>query len=206
MTLPLLRKGALVGMDGANPLASIIRFQYNPHQLTRTIQPQYTGGGNRGEPQGLRAPRETLSLEIEIDAADQLETGHPLATHLGILPQLSALELLVYPKTLTVVRNAVLLALGVKEIVPPQAPVAVFVWGPKRVLPTRVTDFTITEEQFDADLNPITATVRLTLQVLTYQDLPLTHFGTGMFLAHQVIKEAMAAVGAVNQALGALSS
>ena len=114
---------------------------------------------------------------------------------MGIYPQLSALEMLVYPKSSLVIANSVLLALGTIEIIPPSAPLTIFVWGAKRAVPVKITEFSITEEAHDAALNPIRAKVSLGLRVLSYADLPLTNPGYGLFLAHQVIKEAMAVVG-----------
>ncbi len=70
-----------------------------------------------------------------------------------------------------------------------------FVWGPKRALPVKLTEFSITEEAHDLKLNPIRAKVSLGLRVLTYSDLPLAHPGYSLFLAHQVAKEAMARIG-----------
>jgi hypothetical protein len=66
------------------------------------------------------------------------------------------------------------------------------------VLPVRLTEFSITEEAYDVNLNPIRAKVGLGLRVLSYSDLPLTHPGYGIFLVHQVVKEAMAVVGSAN--------
>ncbi|MCP4661384.1 MAG: hypothetical protein GY856_38770, partial [bacterium] len=77
-------------------------------------------------------------------------------------------------------------------------PFTVFIWGPKRVVPVRLTDFSITEEAHDPGLNPIRAKVSLGLQVLSYHDLPIDHPGYGLFLSHQVIKEVMATVGSGN--------
>ena len=50
---------------------------------------------------------------------------------------------------------------------------------------------------YDPNLNPIAAEVSLTLEVLTYDDFRLTHPGYSIFLAHQIVKETMAAVGSV---------
>ena len=197
---PRLMKGAIVGIDPFNPLASVIIFQYNPHTLTRTLQAQTTGGqgGERSEALRLRgAPSEDIQVAVEIDATDQLERSDPLAATLGISPELSGREMLIYPKSRLVLANTALLALGTIEVIPPQAPFTLFIWGPKRVLPVRLTQFSITEEAYDTDLNPIRAKVSLGLRVLSYNDLPLTHPGYGLFLAHQVMKEAMATVGSI---------
>jgi len=198
---PRLLKGAIVGMDLFNPLASVVLFQYNPETLTRTLQPQSMGNqsGDRTEVTRLKgAPVETIKLDAEIDATDQLETADDNAVNMGIYPQLSALEMLIYPKSLLVTANTVLLALGTIEVIPPVAPFTLFIWGIKRVLPVRLTDFSITEEAHDVNLNPIRAKVSLGLRVLSYNDLSIVHPGYYLFLAHQVIKETMATIGSLN--------
>jgi hypothetical protein len=197
---PRLIKGAIVGIDIFNPLASVILFQYNPDTLTRKLQAQMLGeGGDRSEALRLKgAPEETISLNIEIDATDQLEKAEGTAVSMGIYPQLSALEMLIYPKSSVVIANTALLATGTIEMIQPVAPLTLFIWGPKRVLPVRLTEFSITEEAHDVNLNPIRAKVSLSLRVLSYNDLSLTHPGYSIFLAHQVVKETMAAIGSVN--------
>ncbi|MEA3323827.1 MAG: hypothetical protein U9Q37_01640, partial [Euryarchaeota archaeon] len=93
---PRLIKGAIVGIDIFNPLASVILFQYNPDTLTRTLQAKMSGeGGDRSEALRLKgAPEETITLDIEIDATDQLEKAEGTAVSMGIYPQLAALEML----------------------------------------------------------------------------------------------------------------
>jgi hypothetical protein len=196
---PRVQKGAIVGIDIFNPLASVIIFQYNPDTLTRTLQAQTTTG-ETGRSEALRlkgAPVETIKLDVEIDATDQLEKADPIATSMGIYPQLSALEMLLYPKSALVIANTVLMAVGTIEVIPPEAPFTLFIWGPKRVLPVRLTGFTITEEAHDPSLNPIRAKASLDLRVLSYSDFSVTHPGYALFLAHQVVKETMAVIGSV---------
>jgi hypothetical protein len=198
---PKLLKGAIVGFDLFNPIASVIVFQYNPITLTRTLEAKTSGGesGNRSEPLRLSgAPTETIALDIEIDATDQLEKAETTAVSMGIYPQLSALEMLIYPKSALVIANTVLLAAGITEIAPPAAPFTLFIWGIKRVLPVRLTRFTITEDAYDVNLNPISAKAALSLQVLSYNDFAVTHPGHSIFLAHQVVKETMAVIGSIN--------
>jgi len=198
---PRLQKGAIVGIDASDPVPRVILFQYNPDTLTRTLEAQTVGGqgGDRSEALRLKgAPVENFKLEVEIDATDQLETAQGPAVSMGVYPQLSALEMLIYPNTSLVLANTALLALGTIEIIPPTAPFTLFVWGPKRALPVRLTEFSITEESHDTNLNPIRAKVSLGLRVLSYNDLPTSHPGYSLFLSHQVMKEAMAAVGTVN--------
>jgi hypothetical protein len=199
---PRAARGALVAIDPANPLASIVVFQYNPDEMTRTLQARASGGGagvsGGARDEALRlagAPIETITLSVDIDAADQLEQGNPLAGALGIYPQLSSLEMLLYPKSAVVIANTVLALAGTIELVPPEAPLTLLIWGIKRVLPVRLTQFSITEQAYDPGLNPIRARVALGLRVLSYSDLPLTNPGYYVFLAHQVTKEVMATIG-----------
>ena len=197
---PRLVKGAIVAVDVFNPLASVIVFQYNPDTLTRTLQPQAAGAesGARSEAMRLKgAPIETIKVDVEIDATDQLEREDGVALSSGIYPQLSALEMLVYPKSAWVIANTVIMATGSIEVIPPNAPFTLFVWGPKRVVPVRLTEFSITEEAYDTTLNPTRAKVSLGLRVLSYNDLPIGSPGYGVFLAHQVVKEAMATIGSL---------
>lgn len=195
---PRVTKGAIVGMDAYNPLASVIIFQYNPETLTRTLQPQVGGGEESSTPTRLKGPpSESIRLEVSIDATDQLERGSDLALAMGIYPQLSALEMLLYPKSRLVIANTLLQAAGTLEIVPMEAPLALFVWGPARVLPVRLTEFSITEEDHDPSLNPIRAKVSLGMRVLNYSDFSPTHPGFALFMTHQVMKETMAAIGSV---------
>lgn len=201
---PRLLKGAIIGVDIFNPLASIIVFQYNPDTISRTLQAQTFGEeGDKSEALRLKgAPVETIKLDVEIDATDQLEKGDTLATLSGIYPQLSALEMLIYPKSALVIANTILAATGTIEVVPPLAPLTLFIWGANRVVPVKITDFSITEEAHDVNLNPIRAKVSLGLRVLSYNDLSITNPGYYVFLAHQMIKEAFATIGSISNLAG----
>lgn len=207
---PRLLKGAIVGTDPANPLASVVVFQYNPDTMSRQLQARASGGndvGERSEPFRLMGPpRETITLAIEVDAADQLETDDPIALEAGVSPSLSALEMLLYPKSSVVAKNAALAEAGNIEIVPPQAPLTLFVWGPQRVLPVRLTGFTINEQAYDTALNPILAKVDLTLSVLSYLDLKRTDPGYTLFLAYQIAKEVTATTNVAQQSTTNLAS
>jgi hypothetical protein len=202
---PRILKGAIVGIDLFNPVASVVVFQYNPEQLSRSIEPQYSeAGGAKSEALRLGgAPRETISATVELDLTDQLEQGDEKAAKLGLYPQLSALEMLVYPKSGLVTANTVLLATGTIEVVPPVGPLTLFIYGWKRVLPVKLTGLSITELAHDPDLNPIRASAELSMLVLTYSDLSLVHPGYWIFLSHQVVKETFARIGSVNN-LGAV--
>ncbi|HEB78737.1 MAG TPA: hypothetical protein ENI90_09455 [Methylothermaceae bacterium] len=197
---PKLTKAALVAIDPDNPLASVIIFQYNPERLSRTLQTRAaTRDGAAEEILRLQgAPKETISVsELVLDAADQLEKGDPQAGQLGIHPQLATLEMLLYPRSRHVIANTALLQTGAMEVLPPEAPLTLFVWGVKRVVPVQITGFSVSETFYDPRLNPVHATLNLDMTVLTYSDFPLEHTGRHLFMAHQIAKEAMAVVGSV---------
>lgn len=195
-----MRKGALIGLDAFNPVASVVLFQFNPEKLTRTLAPQTAGSsGSIFETERLKGPpEETIKMELKFDAADALAEGDDITEALGLYPQLSALEMLVYPKSALVITNTVLLATGTIEIVPPTGPLTLFVWGPQRILPVQIKEFTIEEQNFDSNLNPITAKANLSLRVLSYNDLSLTHPGYWIFLLHQIAKEVFASIGSIS--------
>jgi len=204
---PQLMKGAIIGLDPFNPLASVIIFQYNPDTLTRTLTAQTTGSApGRSEPPRFNGPpTESINLVVDVDATDQLENARFPAAQLGIYPTLASLEMLLYPKSALVIANEVLQAVGVIEIIPPEAPLTLFIWGVKRILPVRLTQFSITEEAFDTSLNPIRAKVTLGMRVLNYNDFGLPTVGGALFMAHQIIKEVMATIGGVASIAGAAS-
>lgn len=200
---PRLLKGALVGIDPLNPIGSLVTFQYNPDTMTRRLEARSVSQeGDRGEAFRLTgAPKETITLSIEIDASDQLEQVNPVALTMGLHPTFAALEMMLYPRSITVVANDILSALGTIEVIPSEAPMVLFVWGAARVLPVRLTSFSITEEAYDVMLNPIRAKIELSLMVLSYNDLSLLSPGRALFLTHHIMKEAMAVVNMANNVL-----
>ncbi|MCR0982754.1 hypothetical protein [Roseomonas populi] len=195
---PRLLRGALVSIDPVVPVPKLVVFQYNPDSVTRTLASRTAGekGTRLSAPRLTGAPQESLRMDIEIDAADAGDAPGN-AARLGIYPQLSLLEMLLYPSSIQVIANAVLLAAGTVELLPPPAPLTLLVWGAKRIVPVQLSDFTITEEAHDSLLNPIRAKVALGLTVLGYDDLSVTNPGYYVFLAHQVMKEGMAALNTV---------
>jgi hypothetical protein len=175
----------------------IVALQYTPDALTRTLEPRGTGGDEGDRLEALRLtgpPVETLRIEAEIDAADQLELAGPSSTVTlnGIHPQLAALETLVYPRSAEIAAAQQLGTLGALEALPLEAPLTLFVWSEQRIVPVRVVDFSVTEEAFDPSLRPIRARVTLSMRVLTSNDLPPGHRGISVFAVHHRQKERLA--------------
>ncbi len=194
---PRLTKGGIVLVDSdSGTVQKIIVLQYNPDTLTRTLQPQTVKeSGDRSEALRLTGPPiETIKLEAEIDATDQLEfpDQNQDATTLGIHPQLAALEIILYPTSSQLQSNNSLAQSGTLEIVPMQTPLTLFVWSKNRVVPVRLTEFSITEEAFDPALNPIRAKVNLGMRVLSIDDIGFDNKGGSIYLAYQQQKEQLA--------------
>jgi hypothetical protein len=200
MISPRILKGGLVLLDAlSSRVVRVIVLQYNPDTLTRTLQPQTTAAdsGDRSEVMRLKAPPvETLKLDVEIDATDQLEVAKPGAPVLqsGLHAQLAAMETMLYPPLSRILENHAMASSGLLEILPVESPLTLFVWSPSRIVPVRVTDFSVTEEAFDTNLNPIRAKVSLGMRVLSVQDLGFAHRGSSIYLAYQRVKETFAAM------------
>jgi hypothetical protein len=121
----------------------------------------------------------------------------------GIAPQIAALETLVYPTSAALQRNFDLAVAGTLEIMPMLAPLSLLVWSASRIVPVRLTEFSVTEEAFDAGLNPLRAKLSLGLRVLSIDDLSFNDKGGSLYLAYQKQKEALAQLSP-SGALGAL--
>ncbi|HEX3717786.1 MAG TPA: hypothetical protein VH595_07440 [Verrucomicrobiae bacterium] len=207
---PRLVKGGIVTMDpDTSAVLGVIALQYNPDSLTRTLQIQAVPGGQDGvrvDALRLRGPAvETIKLEAELDATDQLELAQPgsIVAQFGLQPQLAQLEMLVNPTVETLQADDSLANNGTLEIIPLEQPLTLFVWSRSRVVPVRLTDFSITEEAFDPNLNPIRAKVSLGLRVLSVDDLGFQHPGGRMFMTYLSNKEQLA-LQATNVAISVL--
>jgi hypothetical protein len=200
---PRLVKGGIVIMDSVtSTVKSVIALQYNPDSLSRTLQVQAVAGGQDGtrvDVLRLRGPAvETIKLDAELDATDQLEfpNQNPTAVQVGLHPQLAQLEMLINPTVESLRADDNMANAGTLEIIPLEQPLTLFVWSRNRVVPVRVTDFSVTEEAFDTRLNPIRAKVSLGLRVLNVDDLGFSHPGGQMFMTYLTNKQQLASQAA----------
>ena len=193
-----LAKAALISFAGGfiGPLPDIIVFQYNPAELTRTLTQKRAPSCGTGEVTQAEAfrvdgpPAETITLKAEFDGDDLGMDGNPIAPLFGVRPALGALELLLYAKEQQAGLDSIAAAAGgllggggggggTQQVPPDELPVVLFVWGPGRVLPVRMTSMTVRELEFDVLLNPIRAEVDLTLEIL--KRLPSDHPARGVY-------------------------
>ena len=75
---------------------------------------------------------------------------------------------------------------------PMLAPFSLFVWSAARIVPVRITDFSVTEEAFDPQLNPLRAKVSLGMQVLSSTTSRFADKGGNLYMAYQRQKESLA--------------
>jgi hypothetical protein len=193
---PKLVRGGLVLIDPTTgSVLRIIALQYNPDTLTRSFQIKSASADTGDHMEALRLkgpPVETIKVDAEIDATDQLETGDAQTVSSGLHPQLAAIETMVYPTSTHLQATNAEASGGSIEIAPAQAPLPLFVFGPKRIVPIRITELSITEEAFDTELNPIRAKVSLGMRVLSVDDLGFEAKGGGLFMTYLQTKEQLA--------------
>jgi hypothetical protein len=206
---PRMMRGGIVLLDPVTfRVLRVIALQYNPDTLSRTLQPQGVGPepGDRLEALRLKGPpHETIKIEAELDATDQLEfpLQNRTVAEFGLFPVLAALETIVYPPSAQLLANDQRAQLGTIEVSPVEGPLSLFIWSRSRIVPVQLTEFSVTEESFDTSLNPIRARVNLGMRVLTVNDLGFAHRGGNLFLLYQQQKERFANAS-VNSGLGVL--
>ena len=197
---PQLVRGGLVLVHprSGQPL-QVIALQYNPDSITRSLQAKAmpeAQSTDHSTALRLRGPAvETIRVEAELDATDQLEAPgeNDTVAREGLAPALSRIERLVNPTVAQLLATDRLASQGTLEIVPMETPLVVFVWSANRVVPVRITELGITEEAFDTRLNPIRAKVTLGLRVLTVDDLGFDHPGGVLHIAAMRTRERLAA-------------
>lgn len=217
---PKILKGALVEYGISIP-PLIVPFQFNPESISRERSNRFSAPGSalagvkedkegtKGQmklsefqckyddlmklrdEQDVDSGGETISFDIRLDATDKLNEGNPIAEQFGIAPQLSTLELMMYPKQERLFEQiASRIVEGYSPTGKEKPPIILFVWGRKRILPVNITSMRITEEEFSTDLNPIRATVAVSLTVIEGKD-PAYKYSN-------VMKEVMSAINLAN--------
>lgn len=197
---PKLIKGGIVLIDPATAqVQRVIALQYNADSLKRELKGQEAGGeagSDRAEPTRFKGPAvETISFEADLDATDQLEfpDQNPNAVAYGLAPQIALLESLSQPTSAQLTKVNSQASSGTLEIAPMLAPLLLLVWGAGRVIPVKLTSFSVTEEAFDPALNPIHAKASFSLRVLTVDDLGYASKGGALFMTYLQNREQLAA-------------
>jgi len=195
---PKALKGGFILMDSeGKQVVRTIAFQYNPDTLSRTLAPRaaMVDAGDRLEALRLTGPPvETLKIDIEIDATDLLEhpNDNPETVASGISQQLAELEMMISPASADLEAAGRLALTGTIEVLPLPSPMLLLVLGANRTMPVRITDFSVVEEQFDVNLNPIRARVSLGMRLLSSEDLASGSKGAELFMVALKRREQLA--------------
>ncbi|MGH1403987.1 MAG: hypothetical protein ACRBDL_07065 [Alphaproteobacteria bacterium] len=203
LSVKLVKAGILL-LDTVNAsIVKVVPLQYNPETLTRSLQVR--GGGSEGGAQGdarrlSGPPVESYTVEAIWDATDRVTAQ---STNDSVIGDLSVFETILYPESQNMMDNHELAGLGAWNIIPVQKPLTVFSWGNNRVMPVRITSFSVTEDAFDNALNPVRARISLGMQVLTVDELGHDSIGGTLYMAYQKQKEGLANAQ-LNGALDAL--
>jgi len=216
---PRILRGAFVEFGLSLPPLAVV-FQFNPLQLTRNRSLSFAAPNQNQVPGQAAAPQRTLrqfhgqfanlldlqkeqlvtvqeqtiGFEIRLDASDKLDAGDPVTEQFGIAPQIATLELMVYPKDESVLAGVLSTLLGSSAgfsfTRSANPPLILFIFGRKRVLPVNIASMNITETEFSADLNPIRASIAVSLTVIEGKSVP--------YLYSKAMTEAMSTVNLVN--------
>jgi hypothetical protein len=210
------------------PLPNVIIFQFNPETMTHSWTAAQGIAAEKGatssNPLAVKGkPGESFSFTLAMDAGDMIADGsivaQGIATLSGVYTRLAALELLQFPVPASggdllgsvsagAAAGAAAAAGGgaaapQRPVPDGQVPTVLFVWGPGRILPVRVSDLKITERLYDQFLNPTRAEAAITLKVLTPEELvhvtgPLKEIAQGAYKYSQALREALAIANLAN--------
>lgn len=217
-------RGALISFTETFPLPipNLILFQYNPEQMTHGWTPSTTTAATdlTANPLAITAePGESFSFSLAMDATDAIADdgpiGEAIGTVSGVATRLAALEMLLFPTappgggllgsisaSVSIGGSGASLGGGAAATVTPvpsaQLPTVLFVWGPGRIVPVRVSALSITETRYDSLLLvPTHASAQVTLDVLTTRQVgavsgPLGALAKGAYSYTNTLRQVLA--------------
>lgn len=165
-------RGAFVAFYPKSSQPRTIVFQINPESIKRNLLPPQP----KKKFSELKGVRERISFVLSVDEnmGDDYFVKNEEGVSYGVLPFLSAIELLVYPadvstssgsmgfisrifRSINIFRNNRSNAL----------PFVSLLFGAQRIIPVRIQSIKIMEQAFDSKLQPIRASVKIEMEVLT---------------------------------------
>lgn len=158
----------------------------------RGFHKEYDNLADLRDAQQVSVQEESISFEIRLDATDKLNEGDPITQQFGIAPQLATLELMVHPKDESLIGQilSLLSSRGFSFTRGENPPMILFIWGRKRALPVNINSMNITETEFSTDMNPIRATVSVSLTVIEGPNIAYKY--------SKAMKEAMSVLNLAN--------
>jgi hypothetical protein len=190
---PRLLKGALIEFSSRfiSSVPNVIIFQFNPETITRKLEPWYSGGSDKAQQSGKEAanaqphdPPETFDLTLQFDATDELDNPltRGIALVSGVSRRIAALEMLLYPQgdkekltgsaQQSLAGKATLKSSTSSPVPRGKVPDLLFCWGPSRIVPVRLTSFSVEEQAYSPQLSPIRAKVTVGMKILQPRDMP----------------------------------
>jgi hypothetical protein len=215
---PKFQRGALVQLPTSLtfPIPVIIPFQYNPATLRRSIvpyappQPDNSGRSLAAPGSQPADPEQEISMEVELDASDELDHDEVLAGQFGVAHRIAAIESLLF-----VGENPLSALLSLIPGLPTGAmrssvPIVFFVWGVGRILPVRITRYSIEEQLFLTSLFPSQAKIQLSMQVLTaamfaQKDDIVSSLAKGAYNLHRVEQQVLTTLNTANAIASGIS-
>lgn len=210
MSIP--QRGMLIEYGVSVPPLMLI-FKFNPQQISRsrtvTIKtgdaPGSRGGYDFTTPletpraaQGVELQAETFSIDILLDATDQMNEGNPIAEKLGVQPQIDTLRSMLEPKVQgpSGVKTLASLATGAERAFERSetASVLIFSWGVQNIA-VFLTGVSQREVLHLPNLVPYRAELQLSMQVIESNN--------PFFIADKIRQTAMTALN-VTSGFGAL--
>ena len=165
-----------------------------PTRTLRQFHGQFSDLLDLQKQQLVTVQEQTINFDIRLDATDKLNDGDAITEQFGIAPQISTLELMVYPKDESLLGALVSSLLGKPKGFSftrgANPPLVLFIFGRKRVLPVNINSMNITETEFATDLNPIRATIAVNLTVIEGKSVP--------YLYSKAMVEAMSVLNLAN--------
>lgn len=177
-----------------NPVPGQVGQSTAPQRTLRDFHGQFSNLLDLQKEQLVTVQEQTIGFDIRLDASDKLDAGDTVTEQFGIAPEIATLELMVYPKDESVLAGVLSTLLGSSGgfsfTRSSNPPLILFIFGRKRVLPVNITSMNITETEFSADLNPIRASIAVSLTVIEGKSVP--------YLYSKAMTEAMSTLNLVN--------
>lgn len=165
-----------------------------PTRTLRQFHGQFSDLLDLQKQQLVSVQEQSIGFDIRLDATDKLNEGDTITEQFGIAPQIATLEQMVYPKDESLLGAALGALLGGSKGFSftrgANPPLVLFIFGRKRVLPVNINSMNITETEFSTDLNPIRATVGVSLTVIEGKSVP--------YLYSKAMLEAMSVLNLAN--------
>jgi len=169
-------KGAFIAFDPSGEKARVIAFQLNPETIQRRLRPTVSKTETSRSP----VARERISFTLQTDAnlIEDFPAHDGNNNFHGVMPFISAIELLAKsphaseePAGVLTLLNWIARFLGPgrsnRRRLPP--PVGLQL-GIQRIIPIKIVSIVVNERAFDSNLQPISASLEIAMDLLTEEE------------------------------------